>query len=364
MTMRVSLHAADLHYGGNLVLHTASSGSVAHLAEIYLRLDDGDVVGVGEVRANVAYLNGLGVDEVRAAAVAAVAAADWSRDPGDLLATMADWARLYPAPVRMLIDGALHDLVAKRAGQSVAAMLGSPHAPVSPTNQTLFWTPFDEFASRARAYVDRGFLDLKVRVAVGEFSEDVRRIAKLRDLFGDRVKLAADANGQWSAAEAAERLKALAGFGLAYIEQPIAPDDWSAIERLAQESPIPLMLDESVASPRDVTRICRLGGRVWAHLKLVKLGGIGPTVAAARELAGAGVPFMIGQMNEGAGATAAALHVAAATSPAHAELYGADGLLDDPVDGVTYQHGLVEADDKPGFGITFDARKAHLLQEF
>ena len=79
MTMRVSLHAADLHYGGNLVLHTASSGVVPHLEELYLRIDDGDVVGVGEVRANIAYLNGIAADEVRDAAVAAIVVVDWWR---------------------------------------------------------------------------------------------------------------------------------------------------------------------------------------------------------------------------------------------------------------------------------------------
>ena len=40
--MRVSLHLADLHYGGGLVLHTASSGSIPSLTEVYLRLDDGE----------------------------------------------------------------------------------------------------------------------------------------------------------------------------------------------------------------------------------------------------------------------------------------------------------------------------------
>ncbi|CAK8737354.1 hypothetical protein SODG_001077 [Sodalis praecaptivus] len=51
---------------------------------------------------------------------------------------------------------------------------------------------------------------------------------------------------------------------------------------------------------------------------------------------------MIGQMNEGAAATAAALHVTHLTRPRFAELYGADGLGDDPVSGLRYQHGTVQ----------------------
>ena len=362
--MRVSLYAADLRYGGELVLHTASSGAVPHLRELYLRLDDGDQAGVGEVRANIGYLNGLSIDEVEKAATVAIGATDWSRDPAVLLSTMADWAHAYAAPIRTLIDGALHDLVAKRAGSSVVALLGGSGEPVSPTNQTLFWSSFDDFIARSQAYVDRGFLDLKVRVAVGDIEADIKRIARLRRLFGSRVRIAADANGQWRETEALENLKRLAEFELVYVEQPVAAGDWTVIERLAQASPVPIMLDESVASTADVARIGGLGGKVSAHLKLVKLGGIAPTVASARRLADAGVPFMIGQMNEGAGATAAALHVACVTSPAFAELYGADGLIDDPISGVVYADGAVRSGSGPGLGVDFDARKAHLLQEF
>jgi hypothetical protein len=46
--------------------------------------------------------------------------------------------------------------------------------------------------------------------------------------------------------------------------------------------------------------------------------------------------------------------VACATSPAFAELYGADGLIDDPVSGISYDAGTVRSSDAPGLGVTFD----------
>lgn len=360
--MRVSLHSADLHYGGGLVLHTASSGSVPYLKEIYLRIDDGETIGIGEVRANIAYLNGFSEGTVVECAAAAIGAVDWTRDPADLLATMANWAAPLIAPVRMLIDCALHDFVARRAHLSVAGWLGvAVQTVVHETNQTLFWSPFEEFLAQAQVYVDRGFTDLKVRVAAADFAEDLRRIAALRQRFGTQVKIAADANGRWSATEALEKLDALAAYDLAYVEQPVPSGDWTAIDFLAGRSPLPVMLDESVATPDDITRICTYGGRVFAHLKLVKLGGIAPTVAAARRLSDAGVPFMIGQMNEGGAATAAALHVTCATSPAFAELYGADELINNPISGISYAAGTVSADHAPGLGVAFDAAATHLI---
>jgi L-alanine-DL-glutamate epimerase-like enolase superfamily enzyme len=363
--LHVSLHSADLHYGGTLVLHTASSGSIPHLKEIYLRLDDGVTVGIGEVRANIAYLNGFAEGTVVECTARAVGAVDWTRDPIDLLATMADWGAPLIAPVRALIDCALHDFVARREHLTVAAWLGGgAEKVIRNTNQTLFWSSFEEFLAQAQAYVDRGFRDLKVRVAAADFAEDLRRIAALRERFGAKVKIAADANGRWSATEALEKLDALAVFDLAYVEQPVPPGDWAAVDWLANRSPLPLMLDESVATPDDIVRICSYGGRVLAHLKLVKLGGIAPTMAAARRLSGAGIPFMIGQMNEGAAATAAALHVACATLPAFAELYGADGLIDDPVSGVSYTAGSVHSGHTPGLGVAFDAAATHLIGDY
>ncbi len=73
---------------------------------------------------------------------------------------------------------------------------------------------------------------------------------------------------------------------------------------------------------------------------------------------------MIGQMNEGAAATAAALHVACATSPDFAELYGADGLIDDPASGVSYAAGTVRASHASGLGVAFDAAATHLIGDF
>ena len=362
--MRVSLYVAKLHYGGGLVLHTASSGSVPHLEELYLHLRDGKRSGIGEVRANIAYLNGLASETVIAAAIAAAEAVDWSSEPRELLCSIPELGADWIAPVRMLVDGALHDLAARDAGLPVAAWIGGTAGRAnSPTNQTLFWSSHESFVARAEAYVERGFRDLKVRIGVADISEDLYRIAALRERFGSTVKIAADANGQWGEDAALANLRELARFDLAYVEQPVRAGDWRLTEHLAASSPVPIMLDESIAAATDVERVCGLGGRVLAHLKLVKLGGIAPVMDAARKLGAAAVPFMIGQMNEGAAATAAALHCACAARPAFAELYGADGLVDDPAHGIVYRDGAVAADAGPGLGVTFDPTRTRLIWE-
>jgi len=363
--MRASLHRATLQYCDGLLLHTAASGPVAGLDTLYLWLEHGGHIGIGEVRINIAYLNGISPEVCVEQALLTLGDMDWSQEPAAMQAELAARTDMI-APVSMLIDIALHDLVARSNGVTVCAMLGGKAGSMVryATNQTLFISSTERFLTHAGTYVARGFRDLKVRVGGGDFSADIARLEALRQNFGDEVKLAIDANGAWSETEASENLLALARFGLAYVEQPVAPGDWDILGRLAEASPVPLMLDESVATSADIDAIVALNGRLWAHLKLVKLGGIAASLAAARQLSNANIPFMVGQMNEGAVATAAALHLSAAVSPRFAELYGADGLENDAADGLVYRNGGVVGPATTGLGLEFDAARTHLVKEF
>lgn len=363
--MRATLYRAMLQYGGGLLLHTASSGPVGGLDTLYLRLERGEHVGIGEVRINIAYLNGLSPEMCLEQALAVLEDINWSVGSSIIQAVLSKRTDVI-APVRMLIDMALHDLMARESNVPVSATLGGEAGqPVRyATNQTLFISSAEQFLAQAEAYVNRGFRDLKVRVGGGDFADDLARLAALRQRFGDGVKLAIDANGSWGEAEAEENLKTLARFGLTYVEQPVAPGDWDMLNRLAEKSPLPLMLDESVAAPSDIDAIIVAGGRLWGHLKLVKLGGLTASLAAAKRLSDAGIPFMVGQMNEGAVATAAALHLSCAVQPRFAELYGADGLENDAAAGLVYANGDVEGPATSGLGLKFDASKAHLVKEF
>src|SRR5581483_8454187 len=236
---------------------------------------------------------------------------------------------------------ALVDWAARERGLPVTEVFGAPFRPAHTTNQSLFVSDDAHLLAMAERYVSRGFRKLKLRVGARSLREDCDRLALLRGRFRDAIELAIDANGAWPLDDAVANLRAMARFDLAYAEQPIAAGSWEAAVRLAEASPVPIMLDESIATAEDISRVIDGGGKLWAHLKIIKLGGITPTIEGARRLAAAGVPFMIGQMNEGAAATAAAYRCTIATNPAHAELYGADGLIDDPVRGVSYASGNI-----------------------
>jgi len=354
MIDRILLLGGRLHYGPDIVLHTGSSGAVPYLDELHLVLEqDGEQRAVGGIRRNIEYLTGIPGSEIERQVIEWASAADWSRSFEDLLADLHRDGVLC-GPSRALIDQTLHDGVARSRGIPICALWGKSVTGGMETNQTLFWCDEDALIRRAAAYVERGFKSLKLRMGVRSFEEDLERLRLLRERFGTEILLAADVNGQWPDAVVFERIHAVTAFDLDYLEQPASQSSWPVYEELAAKSPIRVMLDESASSPADIDRIIKIGGRLAAHLKLVKMGGFRPLIAAGRRLIDAGVPVMIGQMNEGALATAAAAHAAIILGTTGNELYGADGIVDDPAETPRYVNGRIHLTGAPGIGPIYD----------
>ncbi len=353
MTRHIRLLTGRLHYGPEVKLHTATSGPVSQLDETYLLIEqEGRTLGLGGVRTNIAYLTGIAGDRINRELVDWVNRIDWSQSV-EALAEEVVASREYPGPVKALLDQTLHDALARESGLTLCEWLGGAWKGAASTNQTLFWGDNQSLLNQAEAYVARGFCSLKLRVAVETFEQDIARLKLLRDRFGHEIKLAADANGRWTGESARRNVAALDAFSLDYIEQPVAAEDWETLRLLSREAPMPVMLDESLAEPSAVRRLIEIGGSLAGHLKLVKFGGVAPLMEAADALVKAGVRCMVGQMNEGSLATAAAAHCAMALGAEGNELYGADGILDDPAHGLSYGSGMVSLPKSPGLGMTF-----------
>ncbi len=363
MSLRVRLLAASVRYGDGFQLHTALSGAVSQLDELYLLIeDDGAVIGLGEVRENVSYLTGLSTGQVRSYLLETLAEFNWPDLSDGGSASVPLSSELPPLP-RALLDCTFADMAARQAGLPLAAHLGGTYAQAIDTNQCLQLSNPGTLVEQAEVYVERGYRKIKLRVGAGDIADDIKKLKALRDRFGSDIELAIDANGTWPMQQALDTLPKLAPFNLAYIEQPVPPGDMQALERAAACAPAPIMLDEAASSLKAVHDIVAAGIDVWVHLKLVKMGGCTDLMAAAALLQQNDIPFMIGQMNEGGAATAAAIHCVMAARPQFAELYGADGLIDDPVTGVSYHDGKVEVPNAPGLGVSLDPDQCTLLWE-
>lgn len=364
MPRRVCLTAAELHYEAGIRLHTATSGAVDALNEVYLTVEeDGQLLAAGGVRTNIAYVTGIPEPHLRREIVALLEAFDWQRSLAALHRELSAFENRAHSAARALLDCTLLDGLARQDGKPLATCLGAMFRPDCATNQTLFWGSDDQLQRSVRRYLEAGFRALKLRVGVGTFADDLRRLHLIREIAGKTVTFAIDVNGTWSVSEALTNLKALVPLDLDYVEQPIAAGDWDALAALTAASPIPIMLDESLASFADIDEFVRRRAAPLAHLKLVKLGGITPLVAAARRLKAADIGIMVGQMNEGSLGTAAATHAAMVVQPSYAELYGAYGLVDDPASGLAYRDGAVVLPTRSGLGVELDVSRLPVLWE-
>src|SRR5262245_8711568 len=132
MTTSVRLLAASLHYPPDLVLHTASSGPITALDELYLVIErDGQLAGFGEIRENVAYLTDLQPAAVREGISALVRALDWSRPLEDMATQFARLRVDAPAISRALVDTVLIDWAARAKGIPFPSRSGPPSAPTT-----------------------------------------------------------------------------------------------------------------------------------------------------------------------------------------------------------------------------------------
>ncbi|STW30470.1 muconate cycloisomerase [Klebsiella michiganensis] len=174
--MKAQLFRGDLHYAG-VTLHTAASGPVTALDTLWLRLEDRGVTGIGEVRLNIRYLHGYREEQVLNNLLQHLNGWDWWQAPAAQLAALHEEDRTLLPPSRMALDMALHDLMARQNGVSVAAWLGAPAGlPAWHTNQTLFWGSEAAMLAQAQRYVDRGFTQLKLRTGVADFATDLARL--------------------------------------------------------------------------------------------------------------------------------------------------------------------------------------------
>ncbi|WP_113718950.1 L-talarate/galactarate dehydratase [Arthrobacter dokdonensis] len=148
------------------------------------------------------------------------------------------------------IDIALYDLKSKRAGLSLAKFLGSYRDSVQTYNTSggFLNASLDEVKERATQSLAEGIGGIKIKVGLPESSEDLRRVAAIREHIGPNVPLMVDANQQWDRATALRMGRALEQFNLVWIEEPLDAYDYEGHAHLAHVLDTPIATGEMLAS--------------------------------------------------------------------------------------------------------------------
>jgi muconate cycloisomerase len=125
-----------------------------------------------------------------------------------------------------------------------------------------------------------GFAQVKVKVGIAG-QDDVRRLRVIRRCAGGGMNLRVDANEAWTAAEAADRIRALEPFGVTSVEQPVPHEEVARLADVRKQVNTPIMLDESLCGEVDAERAVRGGWCDLFNLRLSKCGGFIPTLKLA-----------------------------------------------------------------------------------
>ena len=228
---------------------------------------------------------------------------------------------------RAAVDLAVHDMLAREKGRPLCALFGREDDIMVPreTSVTLGISSEQETLARARKLFQEGFAFFKVKGG-HDVHADVRRLRMLRQMFGNRVRLSLDANQGYDLA-AVDALQAGVGdLRIEYVEQPTNKSNILLLAEAARHTSIPVMADESVQTPDDVSRIADAGAVSLINIKLQKMGGLEVAHAIDERAAEAGMGTMLGCMDESALSIAAALHFASTHS--NVQFLDLDGHLD------------------------------------
>jgi L-alanine-DL-glutamate epimerase-like enolase superfamily enzyme len=318
---------------------------------------DGGLVGWGEAAAAPTMTG-----ETTASMVAAVnylAPALVGRAAPDIAGALAAMeGRMYGNHgAKAAIEIALHDLVGRATQRPVHALLGERRRSRATILGVIGGGDLAGDLRDAGKKKDDGFAAFKIKVGVDTPASDAARTRQICELLGPDVLISADANQGFGTAEAVAFVRAVAGCGLDFFEQPVAAHDLAGMAAVAAATDIAIGADEGIHGAADIARHHERGAAGGVSLKAIKLGGMRAVVEAARLCERLRMQVNIScKTGESSIACAAALHIAAVIPElawgltlTHAGL-----RADVTPHPIPIHHGTADVLDRPGLGIEVD----------
>ncbi len=250
------------------------------------------------------------------------------------------------------LEMAAWDLYARLRGEPLWRVLGGNGQPIASGVSIGIQDSLDDLAERVEKELAAGYRRIKIKVKPGWDREAVEMI---RRRFGP-VPLMVDANAAYVPGDA-PRLKALDGFDLMMIEQPLDEDDVRDHAALQAQLRTPICLDESIksvhiAEEAIAMRACRI-----INVKPGRMGGFRESIALHDLCAAHGIPVWHGGMLESGIGRAHNIHLSTLpnfTLPgdvAASRRYYVPDLIEPPIE-VRSDGTIAVPGEGPGIGVT------------
>jgi L-alanine-DL-glutamate epimerase-like enolase superfamily enzyme len=257
------------------------------------------------------------------------------------------------------IDLALWDIVGKAAGMPVWRLLGAGwRTEVRAYASSLFGDTLEETGRMAREYVDSGFTAVKFGwEPLGKDPEqDVALVREIRRAVGPTVDVMIDAGLVWDAKTAIRMAERFSEFNIAWLEEPLHPDDLDGYARLSRAVSVRIAAGEEESSRQSYIDLMDRGNIDVVQVDVTRCGGLTEAMRIAGLAADRHRPVVNHSFKSGIN-IAASLHFIAAVPNAFIFEYCASRspLRQD----LTRQKfevvdGMVRIPQEPGLGVDLD----------
>lgn len=272
-------------------------------------------------------------------------------------AVIAPGAQIGQPIAKSAVDLALHDLAAKQRGVPLGALLNRGTLPPVNLCYVVSAHTIEEAARQTQEGAHHGYHGFKVKAGIHpdsdlELVQEVLRAARGKPVW-------VDANQGWDFTRAVRLTRELARLGVAVVEQPLAAGNITGYAELVRRSDVPIVLDESIGSPRDLLQFLRLGAISGLVIKLCRVGGIYWARQMAEMALAADLVLLGSGLTEGRIAlTAGATLFSAFGITMPVDLNGPQFLQDDMVAGsLDFPGKRIVLSQKPGLGVEPDPAK-------
>ena len=180
-------------------------------------------------------------------------------------------------------DVALWDLKARRAKLPLAKLLGAHRDSVRCYNTSggFLSSPIEQVVENIGRSIERGIGGIKIKVGQPDMREDLRRLETVRARLGDALPLSVDANQQWDRAAALRFGRAVDGFNLFWIEEPLDAYDAEGHAMLAAALDTPIATGEMLTSAAEHAELIQRRSVDVLQPDAPRVGGITPFLKIA-----------------------------------------------------------------------------------
>ena len=206
----------------------------------------------------------------------------------------------------------------------------------------------DDLLAQADNFQAQGFRAIKMKVGRERLSEDLERVAAMRDHLGPDFALMADANMRWRVDEAIRAARALTRYNPVWLEEPTIPDDVSGHARIAREGGLPIATGENFHTVYEFQQMIAHGAISFPEPDVATLGGVTPWLKVAHLAETYNLPITTHGVHD------LQVHLLAAipnSSYLEAHGFGLDRFIRHPL---RIEDGAAIAPQRAGHGVEFD----------